>query len=49
MKSIVQKGLLIISTILLVNACATSPTGRSQIILYPDAQLAKWDNKHLQV
>jgi predicted Zn-dependent protease len=41
MRSIVQQGLLIIGAILLVNACATSPTGRSQVILYPDDQLAQ--------
>ncbi len=27
--------------ILLIQACATSPTGRSQIILYPDSELAE--------
>ena len=41
MKSIVHHSLLIIISILVVNACATSPTGRSQVILFPDDQLAE--------
>jgi predicted Zn-dependent protease len=40
MKSVLQKGFLIIVSIVIVNACATSPTGRSQVILFPDDQLA---------
>lgn len=41
MKSIVRSGLCIVTAILLVNACATSPTGRSQVIVYSDNQLAQ--------
>lgn len=40
MKTMIQRGLLIITATLIINACATSPTGRSQVILYPDDQLA---------
>lgn len=32
--------MFIVITTLMINACATSPTGRSQVILYPDDQLA---------
>lgn len=41
MKTRIQKGLLLITVILIVSACATSPTGRAQVILYADDQLAE--------
>jgi len=41
MKNVVQKSLVITMALLIINACATSPTGRSQVILYPDDQLSE--------
>ncbi|MFT6268599.1 MAG: putative Zn-dependent protease [Alphaproteobacteria bacterium] len=40
MKFAAKKCVTIIATALLLNACATSPTGRSQVLLFPDSELA---------
>jgi predicted Zn-dependent protease len=40
MKLMAIKALAVIATALLLNACATSPTGRSQVLLFPDDELA---------
>ena len=40
MKVIVKKCAALIASALLINACATSPTGRSQVLLFPDGELA---------
>lgn len=37
----VKQGLMLASAIFMLSACTTSPTGRSQILLYSDAQLAQ--------
>lgn len=39
MKRIATKCLTLLATALLVNACATSPTGRAQVLLFPDTEL----------
>ncbi|MFT5996460.1 MAG: hypothetical protein ACI9RV_002065, partial [Glaciecola sp.] len=40
MKFAAKKWLTAIACVLLLNACATSPTGRSQLLLFPDSELA---------
>jgi predicted Zn-dependent protease len=41
MRVSIKRSLIAVSTILMLSACATSPTGRSQVLLYSDAQLAQ--------
>jgi predicted Zn-dependent protease len=40
MKCMTKRCLTIVASTLLLNACATSPTGRTQVLLYPDSELA---------
>jgi len=41
MKAYIKHGLMVASAIAMLGACATSPTGRNQVLLYSDAQLAQ--------
>jgi predicted Zn-dependent protease len=40
MIKMVKKSFIVVGAMLLLSACATSPTGRSQVLLFPDAELA---------
>jgi len=40
MKTLTLKTLIFCACVFLINACATSPTGRNQVLLYPESQLA---------
>ncbi|GAA0210437.1 M48 family metallopeptidase [Kangiella japonica] len=36
-----RKALIVLITLILITACATSPTGRNQLILFPESQMAE--------